>query len=130
MGHISNANNFKPVKSLPLENGDKVAMGNYVIAQLPSIKHIAQVAEIIQHCNRWLVVLVKVLNAGPEASVHGMPQLTTQTPTVYMPLPPEKILCVVNIQHDCVRNKCTVQQTIVVCQEQQDTELRKGQVVH
>ncbi|KAK7016987.1 hypothetical protein VNI00_018785 [Paramarasmius palmivorus] len=121
---------FKVAKQVVLEEpGDKIGVGSFVIAQLSRRRSVARVAEILHHREGWDVVLVKLLDSGG-ASLHGMPRLISTSPPSYIPLPLNKVLCAVNVQHDCIRNKCKVQQTAVVRQERHDTELRRGRVIH
>ncbi|ESK83284.1 hypothetical protein Moror_15055 [Moniliophthora roreri MCA 2997] len=129
---------------------DKVGVGSYVIIwgpkpstpapvstistsiqpRSPVILSIANIREILHHRDGWDAILVKLFDVGPESSKHGMPRLKPRNPEVYLALDQENVLCSVNVQHDCIRQKCKVKRSVVVRQERHDTDLRKGRVEH
>ncbi|ESK91187.1 hypothetical protein Moror_2907 [Moniliophthora roreri MCA 2997] len=142
--------NLRAARTITLCNGDKVGVGSYVIiwgAKLsapapistvstsiqprsPAILSIANIREILHYRDGWDAILVKLFDAGPESSKHGMPCLKPQNPEVHLALEREDVLCSVNVQHDCIRQKCKVKRSAVIRQERHDTDLRKGRVEH
>ncbi|KAL0567238.1 hypothetical protein V5O48_014753 [Marasmius crinis-equi] len=138
--------NLRAARRIRLDNGDRVGVGTYVIAQLPGLPSnvdssspedstrqllsVANVAEILHHREGWDVVLLRLFTVGREPSVHGMPRLKVRAPDTYLVLERKDVLCSVNVQHDCIRHNCKVKQSVVVRQERHDTGLRRGRVEH
>ncbi|KAL0577207.1 hypothetical protein V5O48_004773 [Marasmius crinis-equi] len=138
--------NLRSARRILLDNGDQVSVGTYVIVRLSSLPpnysaslleestrwslSVANVAEILHHREGWDVILARLFATGREPSVQGMPRLSARVPDTYMVLERKDVLCSVNVQHDCIRHKCQVKQTVVVRQERHDTDLRRGRVEH
>ncbi|ESK80686.1 hypothetical protein Moror_15532 [Moniliophthora roreri MCA 2997] len=112
------------------------------------VQEILQIRRLLQPGRKEAdCVLAEILQIGPDVSVHGMPQLVSHNPKKYIAADPEvgqlhkmrmfieliltqNVLCVVNVQHDCIRNKCPTKDTTVVRQEREDTILRQECVEH
>uniref|UniRef100_A0A0W0F7S3 Uncharacterized protein n=1 Tax=Moniliophthora roreri TaxID=221103 RepID=A0A0W0F7S3_MONRR len=142
--------NLRAARTIALCNGNKVGVGSYVIIRgakpsasapistvstsiqprSPAILSIANIREILHYRDGWDAILVKLFDAGPESSKHGMPRLKLQNPEMHLALEREDVLCSVNVQHDCIRQKCKVKRSAVILQERHDTDLRKGRVEH
>ncbi|KAK7464371.1 hypothetical protein VKT23_006538 [Stygiomarasmius scandens] len=127
---------FKQAASVVLGNGDKCSQGMFVTIRQDSTLQIAQVVEILRcyrsrelavHYSELQLVLVQVMDLG-DASEHGMPHL--QPSGRFFVLEDIDLLCTVNVQHDCIRNGCQINQTRIVRQERELTEHRKGEILH
>uniref|UniRef100_A0A0W0FN77 Uncharacterized protein n=1 Tax=Moniliophthora roreri TaxID=221103 RepID=A0A0W0FN77_MONRR len=95
------------------------------VQEILQIRHLLQPGRKEADC-----VLAEILQISPDVSVHGMPQLVSHNLKKYIAADTENVLCVVNVQHNCIRNKCPTKDTTVVRQEREDTILRRECVEH
>ncbi|KAL0570902.1 hypothetical protein V5O48_011057 [Marasmius crinis-equi] len=119
----------------------------YVVARVPPPTNnsnsgdqrflsIARVVEIVQFLGDQpeilatdaSCVLVEILGVGSTATPHGMPRLYSTG--AFQVLKPSDILCTVNVQHDCLSNKCQVKASRFRQQERHWTNIRKAVVEH
>ncbi|KAJ3884626.1 hypothetical protein GG344DRAFT_60313, partial [Lentinula edodes] len=132
---------FHRAKDFLSTNGDKCSPLNFVACSDPSTNafgrdgiSVVRIQEALG-CKRGIFpvknvdcVLVEAIHVGTLASSQGMPRLTAsgQFFTVF----PSSIHCSLNVQHDCVQNKCQIEGKAPVRQEQENTSELKDVVVH
>ncbi|EJF57509.1 hypothetical protein DICSQDRAFT_69263, partial [Dichomitus squalens LYAD-421 SS1] len=116
-------------------NGDQAIIGAEVLAVLPTVTRVgfASIVELLKTADPLLpeASLVVVRESLLQDSLH---------PTLHMPLlsrsgqlhvlRPSDIVCVINVQHDCSRAKCTDTGKQIIRQEREDTTQTRAVVTH
>ncbi|KAJ7110547.1 hypothetical protein C8R44DRAFT_633975 [Mycena epipterygia] len=128
---------FQTSKSLSLHNGDICLPGNFVIVRNPQAlgeTFVARAEEIIQQTGSVAAfssgpdgILLQRAFINPTRTRYGMPsiQLLNQCDIIY-----QDLLCTVNVQHNCIDNKCGPTGTRPVFQERAKTTLMRSEIVH
>ncbi|KAJ4465765.1 hypothetical protein C8J55DRAFT_405138, partial [Lentinula edodes] len=132
---------FQRAKAFLSTNGDKCSPLDFVACSDPSTNafgvdgiSVVRVKEALG-CKRGIFpvknvdcILVEAIRVGTLASSQGMPRLTASRQ--FFTVSPSSIHCSLNVQHDCVQNKCQVEGKAAVRQEQEMTSELKDVVVH
>ncbi|KAK0435375.1 hypothetical protein EV421DRAFT_1669624, partial [Armillaria borealis] len=121
----------KTGKDCYLLNHDLCRLGGHVVVQGPTGNYIATVEEILQRAvlfgDKVDFVLVKAVSLG-STSAHGMPRIGPTT--TYSVVPLQSVLCTVNVQHNCIKNKCEAEKVAPVRQEGELTSELREKIVH
>ncbi|KII94845.1 hypothetical protein PLICRDRAFT_693166 [Plicaturopsis crispa FD-325 SS-3] len=123
-------------RSIVLVNGDRAAVGKFVIYQAggePSAISVGRVDEIlVDPTKRSIVgVLVAPYEVGTTPILpYRFPACRVAQDSVPKLLAFKDVLAAVNTIHNCAANNCHVAQTRIVVQERQRTERTENQVEH
>ncbi|KAJ4473242.1 hypothetical protein C8R41DRAFT_968057, partial [Lentinula lateritia] len=132
---------FHRAKHFLSTNGDKCSPLDFVACSAPSVNafcidgiSVVRIQEALG-CKRGIYpikiidcVLVEAFHVSTTASGQGMPRLSPSRQ--YFAVPPSTIHCCLNVQHDCIRNKCQIEGKAPVRQEREKTSKLKDVVVH
>ncbi|KAG2120425.1 uncharacterized protein F5147DRAFT_562462 [Suillus discolor] len=119
--------------SLVVGNGEKASLGGHVIFHdtSTSSSEIGCVREILisNSCRRVQHVAVQIFTFGP--ALHPLLHLPALELTDHdVVISPEDIICIVNLQHDCVKAQCTDISQCRVHQEQTKTAHTRPVIQH
>ncbi|KAK7007194.1 hypothetical protein R3P38DRAFT_3325581 [Favolaschia claudopus] len=126
-------------RAVYLENGDYCAVDQFVIVRrpdLPASTFVARVAEILQikgspeaQRQRPSAILLQSIAVNSTANnCYGMPHLSSEDKWSLAQL--SDILCTVNVQHNCDKNKCGATGFRYVYQEREKSSQTHPVVVH
>ncbi|KAJ7659053.1 hypothetical protein DFH06DRAFT_1326896 [Mycena polygramma] len=129
---------FQTNASLTLHNGDHCVPGNFIIAQNPQSlgeTFVARVEEIIQQTGSLAAfsskpdgVLLQHALINTTHSRYGMPSI--QLLNQWSMHSTKELLCTVNVQHNCLDNKCGPSGSRPVFQERIKTTQTRAEIAH
>ncbi|KAJ7796457.1 hypothetical protein B0H13DRAFT_1674837, partial [Mycena leptocephala] len=130
---------FQTQENLSLHNGDICAAGTFVIVHHPQLlgqTFVARVEEIIQQCGSVAInspshppsILLQKAFLDHARTRYGMPSITLLGE--WSMHTTENLICTVNVQHNCIDNKCGPTGTRPVYQERAKTDQTRAQIAH
>ncbi|KAJ7290654.1 hypothetical protein C8J57DRAFT_1213292 [Mycena rebaudengoi] len=124
------AGHFRKCKDLVLENGDSCApdrIGETIVVHVEEIiQEIGSMATMISQPDAILVQKVTVLRSRP---LYGMPAIWMSKEWVIFKT--ADFLCTVNVQHNCIENKCGPTGTRPIYQEREEvTDQTAAKIAH
>ncbi|KAJ6462550.1 hypothetical protein C8R45DRAFT_841581 [Mycena sanguinolenta] len=146
---------FRTCEDLALNNGDICMPGSFIILKDPHVlgqTFVGRVEEIIQkvgsaasHASAPDGILIQKVTLPPGTHRYGMPRVilsgdraihqTAVSPHLFFAVfifinRVQDILCTVNVQHNCMDNKCGPTGSRPVFQERERTDQSRAQIVH
>ncbi|KAJ3912202.1 hypothetical protein F5877DRAFT_93625 [Lentinula edodes] len=132
---------FHRAKFFLSTNGDKCSPLDFVACSAPAVNvfgvdgiSVVRIKEALG-CKRNIFpiktvdcVLVEAFHVSTVASGQGMPRLSPSRQV--FTVPPASIHCCLNVQHDCIQNKCQIEGKAPVHQEREKTSELTDIVVH
>ncbi|KAG1723899.1 hypothetical protein EDB19DRAFT_1915867 [Suillus lakei] len=119
--------------SLILGNGEKASLEGHIIFNDPSTSHtaIGRIREILISNSNKAVNHVAVQKFAFGPVLHPSLHLPTLELTEHeVVISPQEIVCIVNIQHDCVKSQCTDTSQCRLHQERTETTRTKSVIQH
>ncbi|KAK7027831.1 hypothetical protein R3P38DRAFT_3315357 [Favolaschia claudopus] len=129
---------YQTDKSLVIANGDTCAPGNFVVAQDSQRSggtFVGRVEEILHPVDPQgvqasvpNVVLLRKAVIDTTRARYGMPSVVLSAE--WIALHGEHLLCTVNVQHNCLDNRCATTTSVPVFQERVKTSQTAARVAH
>ncbi|KAJ6461447.1 hypothetical protein C8R45DRAFT_1056025 [Mycena sanguinolenta] len=129
---------FRTCEDLALNNGDICMPGSFIILKDPHVlgqTFVGRVEEIIQkvgsaasHASAPDGILIQKVTLPPGTHRYGMPRVILSGDRAIHQT--ADILCTVNVQHNCMDNKCGPTGSRPVFQERERTDQSRAQIVH
>ncbi|KAF8192221.1 hypothetical protein K438DRAFT_1762221 [Mycena galopus ATCC 62051] len=129
---------FQTSQSLSLTNGDTCGPGHFVIVQNPHAlgqTFVARVEEIIQQTGSVAAlasepdgILLQQAYINPARTRYGMPSI--QLLNHWSLHKTKDLICTVNVQHNCIENRCGPTGTRPVYQERTKSTLTRSEIAH
>ncbi|KAI6008574.1 hypothetical protein EDC04DRAFT_2581978 [Pisolithus marmoratus] len=124
---------FFKVKSFIAVQGDKCKVGAHVIVKLGNAHQIGVIKEILVPFEQHLAshIVISLLEFLPELHPHlHVPCIRYPVQEQKIVVPPLDVICVVNVQHDCITSSCTSTRTVLEKQEHLVTLRTKDLIDH